>query len=345
MKIYIIQYPKYSFNSQKQKAAVSYGKIKNIQNRYEIIHLCSTAKGSSGSPILNLDNNKVIGIHSKGYENYNFNKGFSLKYSIKEYLNNINLINIKKHNPQDNFRVYYQVIDKIHSFPEHMVFYYYKAKDKETNEKYVIKVLNKYLLTEEKEEDMKSYINDLMDHIKTMKMIQEKNVENIVKCYEYFDNDKEFAIVMEFFDSSLYTYFKERKDNMNIKEIYDILMQLNNTFKVMSENKIYQDYITLDNIVLKEDKNKKLIFKLLNNYYSREKLGTIIRRYQPTYVGPDLNYQYLPPEIIKGEKYDEISDLWSLGILIYFLFFKEFPNIIRKCKSLYDNLDNIKIYG
>ena len=58
--IYILQYPK-SLNEQ--KAAVSYGIINNIQEKYNIIHYCSTDNGSSGSPIMNLSNNKVIGIH------------------------------------------------------------------------------------------------------------------------------------------------------------------------------------------------------------------------------------------------------------------------------------------
>ncbi len=33
----------------------------------------------------------------------------------------------------------------------------------------------------------------------------------------------------------------------------------------------------------------------------------------------------MAPEIIKGESYSEISDIWSLGIIIYYMLFKEFP--------------------
>ena len=77
--VYIIQFPKYSFDSQ--RAAVSYGKIVEIKdekkekicNEYQISHLCSTDGGSSGSPILNLFHNKVIGIHSKRFTKYNAN--------------------------------------------------------------------------------------------------------------------------------------------------------------------------------------------------------------------------------------------------------------------------------
>ena len=60
---------------------ISYGIIKTIQNS-NIAHLCSTEKGFSGSPILNLANNKVIGIHQDYHEIYDFNIGSILNNSI-----------------------------------------------------------------------------------------------------------------------------------------------------------------------------------------------------------------------------------------------------------------------
>ena len=54
--IYILQYPK------GEDACVSFGLINQI-DKYDIKHTCSTDNGSSGSPIINLKNNKVIGIH------------------------------------------------------------------------------------------------------------------------------------------------------------------------------------------------------------------------------------------------------------------------------------------
>ena len=89
--LYILQYPRYS--AYEQKAAVSYGMIKSLDT-YEILHYCSTNNGSSGAPILRLKNNKVIGIHKAGYI-FNYNFGSFLRESIKEYLNNCNLIEIK----------------------------------------------------------------------------------------------------------------------------------------------------------------------------------------------------------------------------------------------------------
>ena len=49
------------------------------------MHNCTTENGSFGSPILNLQTNKVIGIHNKSSTNYNI--GTLLKLPIKDFIN------------------------------------------------------------------------------------------------------------------------------------------------------------------------------------------------------------------------------------------------------------------
>ena len=97
--ICILQYP-----NGLEGASYSIGKLENIDNE-DIYHNCSTKFGSSGGPIINLSNNKVIGIH-KGTtnSNSNINKGTFIKYAIEEFNkkypqnnNKINISNISKH--------------------------------------------------------------------------------------------------------------------------------------------------------------------------------------------------------------------------------------------------------
>ena len=76
---------------------VSYGLLSRINN-YDIIHICSTNNGSSGSPIINLENNKVIGIHKEGSINCNFNKGTILSYPLNDFIKKDNKNNISKDN-------------------------------------------------------------------------------------------------------------------------------------------------------------------------------------------------------------------------------------------------------
>ena len=76
--IYIIQYPKC-------KLALSFGILKDIDliENYNFSHKCSTEDGSSGAPILNM-NNKVIGIHKRGNNNIENNYGTFLNHPIKK---------------------------------------------------------------------------------------------------------------------------------------------------------------------------------------------------------------------------------------------------------------------
>ena len=80
--IYLLQYP------NGKKAAVSYGLVNSFDN-FNINHTCSTEQGSSGSPIINLENNKVIGVHKEASINFNFNIGTFLKFPLNDFLENI----------------------------------------------------------------------------------------------------------------------------------------------------------------------------------------------------------------------------------------------------------------
>jgi hypothetical protein len=75
------------------KVVVSYGIINKIDG-YNINHYCCTESGSSGSPIINLLNNKIIGIHKEGSNHFKYNKGTYLKYPINEFINKYNNNNI-----------------------------------------------------------------------------------------------------------------------------------------------------------------------------------------------------------------------------------------------------------
>ena len=79
--IYIMQYPE-------GKLSVSYGILDKTSksNTFDFAHLCSTKEGSSGSPILNITNNKVFGIHKQASTIHNYNMGSFLDIAIKEFI-------------------------------------------------------------------------------------------------------------------------------------------------------------------------------------------------------------------------------------------------------------------
>ena len=82
--IYILHYPM----GKEITVSYGYGITKEKGKKYDIIHKCKTTNGSSGSPILNLATNKLIGIHksfiSNKYKNISYNIGSFLKYPLIE---------------------------------------------------------------------------------------------------------------------------------------------------------------------------------------------------------------------------------------------------------------------
>ena len=77
--IYILHYPN-------EKISVSYGILNEVceEKKYEFNHYCTTYEGSSGSPILDLSENRIIGIHKGTKDKYNL--GTFINYPINEFI-------------------------------------------------------------------------------------------------------------------------------------------------------------------------------------------------------------------------------------------------------------------
>ena len=75
--IYLLHYPK------GEQMVFSNGIIKNI-NEYTIQHLCDSSGGSSGGPLINANNYRVIGVHKGGaIKGRNYNLGTLIKEPIE----------------------------------------------------------------------------------------------------------------------------------------------------------------------------------------------------------------------------------------------------------------------
>ena len=209
----------------------------------------------------------------------------------------------------------------------------YKAYSKENKEERAIKLIDINIFREHykrenykipTEEEIKPFLDDILKEIEYMKIVEGKNKENknTVKVYEYFINKEEIAIVMELCDNNLFNYCSNRNGPLNIEEIREILTQLNNTFKIMNQNRIVHRDIKLENILInyEDDKKTKFIVKLTD--YSVSTILLSSSRKLQTHVGTPY---YMAPEIMIGEEYNEKCDLWNLGVVIYILFFRLYP--------------------
>ena len=181
-----------------------------------------------------------------------------------------------------------------------------------------------YHLNGEIKEAIKSYQDSIINGIKIMKLIQDKSKykDNIVRFYEYFINEKEIAIVMELCDIDLFSFICDR-EGLKPEGILEILNQLNNTFKIFYENKIIYKNLNLMNIFLSYNKNEeKIIVKISLVSFLKNVQSINTDALIEDMISPRI---YCAPEILEKEEYNQVSDLWSLGILIYQLYFKQFP--------------------
>ena len=105
----------YAMQYLEGRLSVSFGILDKIyvDRKYKFIHKCCTKFGSGGSPILNINNNKVIGLHCEG--NIRFNVGVFLNYPIKEFikLNFDNEFLLKEFNIKYNLNIKDTKINKL----------------------------------------------------------------------------------------------------------------------------------------------------------------------------------------------------------------------------------------
>ena len=247
---------------------------------------------------------------------------------------------------KDNYEEYYEILKVIGTGGYGCV---YKGRDKETKELRAIKVMSiekieENLLSQYKREEIKKQLNicikGFIEEFENMKICSINN-NNSVKCYEYFNNKDNFVIIMELCDENLLQLLNKRFKNegkgLNSEEIYEIMNQLNNTFRIMKEKKIIHRDLKLENILIKYNNNKKYTIKL-SDYGCSKRLISLSRNCN-TYTGSII---YMSPEILKRKEYNYKCDLWSIGIIIYRLIFGESPykgeeNVLIKMIDKYVN--------
>ena len=233
---------------------------------------------------------------------------------------------------KEDYNNYYEIIERIGKGSFGQV---HKVKDKKTNDLKAIKIIdidNKD--TNETEEGIKSVINELNN----MKKCSENN-EFSVKYYEYFKSETEFIIVMELCDNNLENILNKRSKGFSSKEIRRMMIELNETFKIMVSYNIVHRDIKLQNILIKyiDNEQNNFIVKLTDYGISKQITESTICK---THAGTGLT---MAPEILEGkEEYDNRCDLWSIGVILYQLYFNEFPYKAETEVALFNNIIKLK---
>lgn len=145
-----------------------------------------------------------------------------------------------------------------------------------------------------------------------IKSISKMSHPHIVQFYDFFRDDDNYYLVLEFCEGgSLQQKIKDKANDSSYSEKLHVCSQIISALKFFSENMISHGDIKASNILF----NSKGEVKVSDFGLSR------IIRHHEYYNGFGGSLRYNSPEICKNVSFDQFkSDIWSLGVLFYRFF-------------------------
>ena len=175
----------------------------------------------------------------------------------------------------------------------------YNAMLKDTKKIYALKVIDKSIL--KNEEEIKNIINEV-------KIMNELNSPNLLKLITNFEDENNIYIILPLCQNGqLYDLIHKSKKKIKTIYIKKYLYQTIQAIKALHKKNIIHRDIKPENILI-DNKDDAILsdFGIATHCKEGEK--------RTTYCGTD---DYLAPEVIRGQPYDERIDIWAIGILIY----------------------------
>ena len=183
----------------------------------------------------------------------------------------------------------------------------YKALRRGKKTPYAVKVINMKGMT-------KKQLHDCSEEVRILSSL--KN-ENIVKYLDSFVDNGKLYIVMEFVSNgTLYDFYRSNKKRAEEAFVWTTLIRLTLALQYIHGKKILHRDVKSTNVFL--DKNLK---PRLGDFGVAKVLGAS-KKMARTVVGTPF---YLSPELCQGRPYNDKSDIWALGIVMYELCMRAHP--------------------
>jgi len=194
----------------------------------------------------------------------------------------------------------------------------YKAKDLRLNRFVAIKILPPHLNLEESRHLL--FINEAQT-------ASALNHPNICSIYDVDNQDGVDFIVMEFIEGESLRDILDRDKLLPIDKVLDITSKICSALKLTHEKGIIHRDIKPDNIMFSSDDNLKIMdfglakLKHQSREYMRETSTDWItdKKLELDTSSSSLHgtANYMAPELIKKEAYDDRVDIFSLGVMLY----------------------------
>ena len=134
---------------------------------------------------------------------------------------------------------------------------------------------------------------------------------NIIKIYEYFEDYSNYYLISEYVNGDKLLDFIAKSNNFNESHIMFIIKQILSVLAYMHKYNITHGNLKPDNIIVEKVINDNVYIKVIN-FSSCDYLSNTNHE-----CSVSIPY-YIAPEAINGV-YNEKSDIWSCGFILYFL--------------------------
>jgi serine/threonine protein kinase len=183
-----------------------------------------------------------------------------------------------------------------------------EQKEKE-KEKIAIKIINKT--------NFKNFEMELVKcEIEIMKFCRFKN---IVRIQENFEDHENIYIILEYLSGgNLNHYLGSQKCLLSEKKIKETVLQLANGIKYLHFFGIIHRDLKPENIMM-SDKSDSPILKIVD--FGLSKVLGITEKSNESYG----TLAFAAPELILKKNYNKSIDIWSLGVIVYFLLCGNYP--------------------
>ena len=162
--------------------------------------------------------------------------------------------------------------------------------------------------------------------------------KNIIKLYEIIETEHRIYLIMEYCDGEDLSNYIQTKNNLKENYICKIFHQIIDAIEYLHQLNICHINMTPDNILL----NTYTTFSIISIKLTDFTMSNI----NQTNNIPSQNIKksiFEPPEIFKNEKYNgKIRDIWNIGIILYYIVFRNLPFSNENQKIIDDDYNNGK---
>ena len=195
---------------------------------------------------------------------------------------------------------------------------------KRTRKLVTIKIIKKNEESK-KEEELVRYEIDIL------KFCHHKNIAHLI---DYFETLNSIIIILNYIEgNTLGDYLKENNFNFKESKVANIALQIANGLKYLHKFGIVHRDLKPDNIMITQ-KDSEIKVKITDFGFSK-----IVSKEEKLIEGFGTLY-YAAPEILQNLPYNKEIDVWSLGVILYYMFTGFYPFVGKEEAEIEEKIIN-----